>query len=47
MKRRLEARFGQLTTQATGASPNLPNLHQQLEMVDCTNKDHPNLSEGA
>jgi len=45
MKRGIEPRFSQLTNQVIGGSPKLPNLYQQLEMVGCTNEDHPYLSQ--
>jgi len=35
-------RFDQTKDQEVKRGPNQPNLNQQLEMVGCIDKDHPN-----
>ena len=37
----LQLQFGQVMCQEIQTSPNLPNLHRQLEMVGCTIENHP------
>jgi len=34
--------FDQMRDQEVETNPNLPNRYRQLELVSCTNEDHPN-----
>ena len=39
-------RFDRMMDQKVKGDPNQPNIYQQLEMVSCTNKDHPSPFSG-